>query len=1071
MRSFTPQRLDHDISGQGRLASFGHPGMVVSAGSRGHSPGPLGPQEMRRVSFRATPSHQSVQQAHRFALSSASGTRFLELHDESEEEGDKQEMHALDENDEARLDVELKMAQDSLGRLMALVDVSTVLLPDQALGLHIAGVPATCSTAFDIPLSTQVTAIEPHGLLKTCADDPAQLSTDGIALRLASVDGVSGLNGVRHLKLLLQKLHVTAGDRSQGLRVNFVFCREVKFHFCFKNRECEGTALHVATLHKKGQGLLQRLLEEGADPRQEYTFSSRGEPGSAQAIHLAAARGLVRHIDLLLQHGASVHAYSRVNNKDNYSALHEAAAYGLVETAHFLLKCKADPNTPNLKKHTALHVAARAGDVRCCHLLKNFKADLQARNSLGATPVIVAVERGNYRFDKLFHLMERSFEDLLVVSQLCASVASVVMRDNSSHRVHPEWREALVKQATEFPDWATQRWMEIMNNSPGAGEDILDVLTVRPAAQSDTYNPVPRRARLPSNTNMMCRYERTSVWEWDTDIGVPAWQSELCPGVQNGWAKRESAHTSAYEKLAGCCCCRRRQGEPLLTPGISDVAGNSYKSQEASKQLVTELVPVKVRQLKLPGIVNPDVMDILAFTTNHNIVVKPTGQAIIQYAWDHVARYYYWTYVFYQVVIIGSLVVEVVSPPRTLWGDRIRWSLLAVLAHLELFYEFFEMCGFICYLQHGRRRYFSKIENAYNWASIAMLLVVVYMTMGNLTFQDIPIMLSLLVLFRWIQLTWSCRAFEWVGEKILPIMQASFSAHIGGILVVTFCVMFGFLHGSMALELGNALPHHYAAVLGSLKLLLLGDGDGIDVILQLGEAPEEGNVVTFFFLFASMVVFCVCVLNLFIAVHGEAYDSAQDKAFTEFLQERAGICLHCLLRPSWPPRCFSFRVQRRLLSYLLLQLIGLTAWALLLREPSIPTLAPTAMLLVFAMLGDSILVQRPWDKMKGDEYYLWMCYKENFDQGRMLPVERETSESNMDGRIARLKRESTQLYKQLQAEVTTISKNVTERTQSLSQKVQAMDGRLQGLEVSMEELLSNIEYVCQRSQVKAPLID
>ena len=29
----------------------------------------------------------------------------------------------------------------------------------------------------------------------------------------SEVDGVSGLNGVRHLKLLLQKLHVTAGQK------------------------------------------------------------------------------------------------------------------------------------------------------------------------------------------------------------------------------------------------------------------------------------------------------------------------------------------------------------------------------------------------------------------------------------------------------------------------------------------------------------------------------------------------------------------------------------------------------------------------------------------------------------------------------------------------------------------------------------------------------------------------------------------------------------------------------------------------------------------------------------------
>ena len=67
-------------------------------------------------------------------------------------------------------------------------------------------------------------------------------------------------------------------------------------------------------------------------------------------------------------------------------------------------------------------------------------------------------------------------------------------------------------------------------------------------------------------------------------------------------------------------------------------------------------------------------------------------------------------------------------------------------------------------------------------------------------------------------------ALNEVGEKILPILQASFSTSIGGccrpehrragfpsqalccarILVVTFCVLVGFLHGAMALELGSS---------------------------------------------------------------------------------------------------------------------------------------------------------------------------------------------------------------------------------------------------------------------------
>lgn len=78
------------------------------------------------------------------------------------------------------------------------------------------------------------------------------------------------------------------------------------------------------------------------------------------------------------------------------------------------------------------------------------------------------------------------------MSQLCASVGSEVMRDKSTNRVHRGWREALVQEATRFPIWATDHWMAIMNNSPGAGEDILDVLTALPEAQNDIYNPIPR---------------------------------------------------------------------------------------------------------------------------------------------------------------------------------------------------------------------------------------------------------------------------------------------------------------------------------------------------------------------------------------------------------------------------------------------------------------------------------------------------------------------------------------------------------------------------------------------------
>ena len=103
-------------------------------------------------------------------------------------------------------------------------------------------------------------------------------------------------------------------------------------------------------------------------------------------------------------------------------------------------------------------------------------------------------------------------------------------------------------------------------------------------------------------------------------------------------------------------------------------------------------------------------------------------------------------------------------------------------------------------------------------------------------------------------------------------------------------------------------------------------------------------------------------------------------------------------------------MRSRLLTYFCLQAMALSGWALMLREASIHALAPTALLCASAMLGDAILVQRPWNKGHEEEYYLWMCYKESFGQDNTV-VERD--DESDDGRIARLKRDTTQLYKQL----------------------------------------------------------
>ncbi|CAE8612321.1 unnamed protein product, partial [Polarella glacialis] len=162
-------------------------------------------------------------------------------------------------------------------------------------------------------------------------------------------------------------------------------------------------------------------------------------------------------------------------------------------------------------------------------------------------------------------------------------------------------------------------------------------------------------------------------------------------------------------------------------------------------------------------------------------------------------------------------------------------------------------------------------------------------------------------------------------------------------------------------------------LLGTVRLLLLGDGDGVDTVLGLYDGNNTGNWITFCFLSVAVIWFCICMLNLFIAVHSEAYDQAQEKAQTCFLQERTAICLHFMLMPSWPPPGWGskFHLHRPVLVSLLINAVFLVVWAAVVTVEEIPTFVPAAVLLAGMILSGAVLAQPPWDQDTIDQHYLW----------------------------------------------------------------------------------------------------
>uniref|UniRef100_A0A8C4T2E6 Uncharacterized protein n=1 Tax=Erpetoichthys calabaricus TaxID=27687 RepID=A0A8C4T2E6_ERPCA len=107
-------------------------------------------------------------------------------------------------------------------------------------------------------------------------------------------------------------------------------------------------------------------LEKALQDRDVHATNSSGET----LLHIAAARGHLAAVQLLLSRGANVNA------KDKHSScpLHLAASGGQSAMVQLLLKNQADPNAVNKEKKMPLHMAATAGHPEVVSLLLTSKA-------------------------------------------------------------------------------------------------------------------------------------------------------------------------------------------------------------------------------------------------------------------------------------------------------------------------------------------------------------------------------------------------------------------------------------------------------------------------------------------------------------------------------------------------------------------------------------------------------------------------------------------------------------------------------------------------------------------------
>jgi len=611
----------------------------------------------------------------------------------------------------------------------------------------------------------------------------------------------------------LAELQETARNFAREALSKKIFC------FRYKQRNHEGRAVHIAAIHRDGHSLMAELLDLGVDPTTACTFSAFDNPCSATALHLAAGCGHTEVLRQLLQASVDVNARSTSKGRENYTALHEASFFQQTSAVEFLLRASAQPDARNISLRTPLHVAAQQGSPAVAQALLGKDPSLVCEEDHQRdTPLMVAIEHGRFPTVKLHMLCERTIEDVLRVAQVSPAAAAVLMRAGTDvDEVHHVWRKVLRGRVT------VAQWVELMERAPAAAEDVLEALTQAPRVNGRSSNLVPRQAVFRNMEPLRCEYQPETTWSEE----VKRWHLTLAPQDIRAWWGRPSAEQkqkgqAVHPERASALPSEEQGPQGPLPVGQRPKRSSSNVSLLRSLTMLADnlrgqpkMVPVRVKVVRLPGIMSYQVLHALATTSHLHVFSKLPVRAIVEHAWRSTVRMSYMYSIFLRVITLCILIISVMPPDfaESEIYRRAAWSYLCAHALEELQYELCEMYGMLFVLvpaASGRssdycvdmllhvlrffwRAYLTNYKNMFDASSIGLLLVLLAISMDSLRLDTWPSVLALVSAARWFQFMYTLRAFKMWGYRLLPLIHSL--VPLSGILCITVFFLLGLLAG------------------------------------------------------------------------------------------------------------------------------------------------------------------------------------------------------------------------------------------------------------------------------------
>mmetsp|Transcript_77856 Transcript_77856/g.166958 ORF Transcript_77856/g.166958 Transcript_77856/m.166958 type:complete len:959 (+) Transcript_77856:77-2953(+) len=696
-----------------------------------------------------------------------------------------------------------------------------------------------------------------------------------------------------------------------------------EFVFMYKNRSTKGSALHVAAV-RGNEWLVGQLIRLGAMVDARCTAQVFGQVATLEAIHLAAGGGHEKIIKKLVLAQADPNTKTTIrDDEEHYAPLHEAAVRSHASAVRCLLELSADPNIRNISNATPLHMAASSGSWESAEALVEANADLSVVDKQRLSPLMIAVRGGgNFPECKLHLLARPCMTDLRSTAQEDSSAALALLKNRAT------WHVGLTQPAQGETMPTVHDMAGLIGDAPLVAAELIDVLTEVPIVKEHFHHPLARYAVPQLYEKMRCEYEPDTEWTW----------------ADTGGDSSKEAYPAWHDRIAGVSKHKK---------SVVDLTSDTLTTPK-------DMVRAQIKLLRLPDVVSVDLMFALSKLKENDekhIFVKPAVQAIMDYTWMQCARH---AYIAHFIIRICELAVLMGISDQSVASHesyrRTAWSFCATTSMRETIMEITQFSGYALGLK-SPTAYFN-IKNWVDIFSISMFAALTWEAMGTYSW-DFKHLLSIVSFLRWVQLLYMLRSFRWgnIGLDILPILESFF--RVGGIFIVVIILFVAFVNAIKPMSDGGS-GDWLDAALGAFRLLFLGDGDGIDFVLGMSGASNDR--FSEFFLYFATIIFCIYVLNLFIAVHGEEYARALATVEENFYLERSSICLDCLVQP---------RLSRELplgglyyVCYLLVVIPAVIIWFLVLTVEEVPPLVASFILLMGLMFGDCILRKRPWTEVE-----------------------------------------------------------------------------------------------------------